>query len=90
MNDAYSGLYRKKPIVIEAWQFARHSPAPYPQWLKEAIDCGAVWFREPGRVFVHTSEGVMEAASGAWIIRGVKGELYPCAEDIFAATYDAL
>lgn len=23
-----------------------------------------------------------------WIIRGVKGELYPCKPDIFAATYE--
>jgi hypothetical protein len=30
----------------------------------------------------------MEAAGGDWIIRGIKGEIYPCKHDIFAATYE--
>lgn len=30
----------------------------------------------------------MEAFPGDWIIRGVKGELYPCKPDIFEATYE--
>lgn len=38
---------------------------------------------------IKTLEGVMRADKGDWIIRGVKGELYPCKPDIFAATYDA-
>jgi hypothetical protein len=42
------------------------------------------------RVTIHTLEGVMEAVPGDWIIRGVKGELYPCKPDIFAATYEPL
>lgn len=50
---------------------------------------------EPGQIrryqdFLHigTLEGVMAAAPGDWIIRGVKGEIYPCKPDIFEATYD--
>jgi hypothetical protein len=27
-------------------------------------------------------------ASGDWVIKGVKGEFYPCKPDIFAATYE--
>lgn len=37
-----------------------------------------------------TLEGSMSASPGDWIIRGVKGEIYPCKPDIFAATYDSV
>ncbi len=38
---------------------------------------------------IETLEGTMTANIGDWIIKGVKGELYPCKPDIFEATYDA-
>ncbi len=42
-----------------------------------------------GRIAViETLEGTMRAEIGDWIIRGVKGELYPCKPDIFTATYE--
>lgn len=61
-----------------------------PDWLFAAISDGAVHPAGDftGNIAVSTMEGVMEAPPGAWIIRGVKGELYPCADDIFRATYD--
>jgi hypothetical protein len=37
---------------------------------------------------IPTPEGVMEASPGDWIIKGVKGEFYPCKPDIFEAIYD--
>ncbi len=37
---------------------------------------------------IETLEGVMKANKGDWIIRGVKGELYPCKPDIFEMTYE--
>jgi hypothetical protein len=40
-------------------------------------------------VVIDTLEGKMTAFPGAWIIRGVQGELYPCQPDIFEQTYDA-
>lgn len=39
-------------------------------------------------LLIRTLEGVMEARDGDWIIKGVKGEFYPCKPDIFAATYE--
>jgi hypothetical protein len=39
-------------------------------------------------LYIGTLEGVMAAALGDWIIRGIKGEIYPCKPDIFAETYD--
>ena len=41
-----------------------------------------------GFVYVSTLEGTMRADVGDWIIKGVKGELYPCKPDIFQQTYD--
>lgn len=38
-------------------------------------------------VFIETLEGTMKANKGDWIIKGVKGELYPCKNDVFEMTY---
>lgn len=81
--------YRKKPVVVEAWQV----PPPgtfrlMPTWLVEAVASKTVVGDPGGGAFVHTSEGTMRANVGDWIIQGVKRELYPCKPDIFAATYD--
>jgi hypothetical protein len=67
-----------------------------PEWLHDAMaksekEEGAVWL-EPGwsppQLQIFTLEGIHRAQPGDWIIRGVKGELYPCKPDIFAASYD--
>lgn len=86
--------FRKKPVVIEAMQLAdlRGDPdafAPVLVWL----GVGGPWEiadRENDQlgIDIRTLEGVMQANTGDWIIRGVKGELYPCRPDIFAATYE--
>jgi hypothetical protein len=78
--------YRKKPVVIDAWQM---QPGQAPEWLTAGSitqligDDGSV-----AVIIVHTLEGDMRAEMGDWIIKGVKGELYPCKPDIFAATYE--
>lgn len=76
------GHYRKKPIVVEAWQLG--SKEPRPEWCKWDYGNGADYAE------ILTLEGKMRAERGDWIIRGVQGELYPCKPDIFAATYDPL
>lgn len=70
-----------------------------PEWLppvsrqvggKECSDepaAGEVW-RDEDDLLIGTLEGTMRAIPGDWIIRGTKGELYPCKPDIFAATYE--
>lgn len=85
--------FRKKPVVIEAVQFKNGGLTEPTDWLKEGLAkarhlAGAVWV-EDGLLFIHTLEGLHRADDGDWIIRGVKGELYPCKPDIFAATYEA-
>ncbi len=81
--------FRKKPVVIEAWNTADH-PTSRPQWLLDAIQLGSVWYQGGDNPYhtIKTLEGEMRADVGDWIIRGVKGELYPCKPDIFAATYE--
>lgn len=81
--------YRKKPVVIEAWRC--EAPSKMPPWLYEAMERGDVRFIDGhvSSVEIKTLEGMMRADPGDWIIRGVKGELYPVKPDIFAATYEA-
>jgi len=75
--------YRKKPVVIEAVQFDGTLGSLEGINIPEVSqDLGSSTCQIP------TLEGVMTAQPGDWIIRGVKGEFYPCKPDIFAATYE--
>ena len=76
--------YRKKPVVIEALLWNRNVAelAFFMRLPLPIVVC------EDGAIEIETLEGVMRANPGDWIIRGVKGELYPCKPDIFEATYE--
>lgn len=78
--------YRKKPgTTVEAVQFrAGEQDSAFALDVME----GVVRYPEDGTMLIKTPEGEMCAQPGDWIIRGVKGELYPCKPDIFAATYE--
>ena len=82
--------FRKKPVVIDAWAFTKPPDYERPQWVRDAFNSGAMWYQGGGEPYItiRTLEGEMRANVGDWIIRGVKGELYPCKPDIFAATYE--
>lgn len=78
--------YRKKPVVIEAIQYGPATCAEVCAWIGIAH---RVYEDEPcgvGRLPIETLEGTMFADPGDFIIKGVKGEFYPCKPDIFAAT----
>ena len=78
--------FRKKPVVTEAVQITDSTfDAPHPN-LEHIV--GVVYDSTKRCAFIDTLEGRMRANVGDWIIRGVKGELYPCKPDIFAATYE--
>jgi hypothetical protein len=82
------GLYRKKPVVIEAVQW-EPSFTGQRQILELCSRPNEVRFDiKGGRVYIETLEGTMIAQCGDWIIKGVKGELYPCKPEIFEATYE--
>lgn len=81
--------FQKKPVMIEAVQFTGSNHREvlsfvYPDLSEDAI-VGAETMWLP--VVIETLEGDMTASPGDWIIKGVKGEFYPCKPDIFAATY---
>lgn len=86
--------YRKKPVEIEAFQydgdFMNKDGYYYvPEWAVNANLEGILYF-ENGELFVNTLEGKHHANVGDYIIKGVKGELYPCKPDIFEMTYEAV
>jgi len=75
--------YRKKPVVIEAVLFVLLNGNEIAKW------CGGTFKESCGTncIKIPTLEGVMTATSGDFIIKGVKGEFYPCKPEIFKETY---
>lgn len=43
---------------------------------------------EPQELYIKTLEGEMIAKKNDYIIKGIKGEFYPCKPDIFEASYE--
>ena len=84
--------FRKRPVVIKAFKFATPMEDFLPGWLADAMREKRVRFVSKGEdlpyLLIETLEGTHRADLGNWIIRGVKGELYPCKPDIFEATYE--
>jgi len=81
--------FRKKPVVIEAYQF-KYGPSideMYRAWGDEFKEC-SVFDDQVLELFIQTLEGQMRVTFGDWIIKGVKGEFYPCKPDIFEMTYE--
>lgn len=81
----------KKPVEIEAMQWSDEvdNARQIQTWL--ALYGKNAWLDTssgPDYLTIPTLEGEMRASPGDWIIRGVKGEFYPCKPDIFAATYE--
>ena len=94
------GKYRKKPVVIEAF---RMGIDPTPDWFADNVTDRTVTLRtdkpssntDPfdNEVYktwceIETLEGTMVGNYGDYIIKGNKGEIYPCKPDIFEATYE--
>ena len=92
--------FRKKPVVIEAVQWFKYGDHPDVDQLSiaeaQALAPGKTGYQgHNGELWdrcamgaVGTLEGRHIVTPGDWIIQGVKGELYPCKPDIFAATYE--
>lgn len=83
--------FRKKPVIIEARQLHMTSFHDILRWIGEGVHPAAQAPALPhgvGCIAIRTLEGEMIASPGDWIIKGVKGEFYPCKPDIFAATYE--
>lgn len=90
--------FRKKPVTIEAMRYTGENILDVLSFTGKH-PCWGKWFTSEAQYEDHvradrgvfkiiTLEGTMEAMPGDWIIKGVKGEFYPCKPDIFAATYE--
>jgi len=89
--------YRKKPVIIEAfqltWKMAKGNEI-VPSWFINAINAKVVKVGYTDKITnsqyteIKTLEGTMRANGNDWIIQGINGELYPCKPDIFDKTYE--
>ena len=97
MNEAKK--YRKKPIVIEAFQYdgnLKDQEGKYyvPEWAVKAFKVNVLFYDSadsnspPCELFIKTFEGNHHVSVGDYIIRGIQGELYPCKPEIFKRTYE--
>jgi hypothetical protein len=76
--------YRKKPVVVDAIQYR----GTYTDEIKEFFGGALHEFDGSLGIKIPTLEGVFLTNQFDWIIKGVKGEFYPCNPDIFEATYE--
>ena len=89
--------YRKKPVVVDAFRIPSgdEGAEPFTRWAEEMGLFGHFeWVYADGlesaAVLIRTLEGTMRGDPGDWVIRGVKGEFYPCKDEIFRQTYEAV
>ena len=92
--------YKKKPVEIEAIKFiiTKRIPCKYGVAKKtnsmeickfmQLSMMGTHTDKKGPYIEIETLEGVMRADIGDYIIKGVKGEFYPCKPDIFEITYE--
>ena len=90
--------WRKKPVVVEAvqWDGTAEGATPIINWILE--NDGTATYYGPGEwdngesgasyIRVQTLEGRMLVCRLDWVIRGIKGEFYPCKPDIFERIYE--
>lgn len=85
--------FRKKPVIIEAIQLR------WDTWneMCDYVGAGKLWDNKPEGVtlsdnkiglYIPTLEGLMLAEENDWVIKGIRGEIYPCKPDIFEETYE--
>jgi hypothetical protein len=81
--------FRKKPVVIEAEQFVFMPAIHFNETVKiHGKEFRVLFNRGIPYIVIPTLEGQHIADNLDWIIKGVKGELYPCKPDIFELTYE--
>lgn len=85
-------LYRKKPIPIEAVQWDGTNTS---ELMKFSRDVRFIYHEEANKkviteMYVQTREGDLYANIGDYILKGIKGEVYPCAREIFEETYEEI
>lgn len=90
-------LYRKKPVTISAVQWTGDNLLECIRFMGQEVnfedsnkfDDYRTMVRNKG-LQIDTLEGVMIVSDGDYIIKGVRGEFYPCKPDIFKETYEII
>ena len=80
-----SRKFVKKPIVIEAFRYCFDEE---PEWSLKSAGVNHCQTHNDMWLEIETLEGIMKAMPGDYIIKGIKGEIYPCKADIFEASYN--
>lgn len=85
-----SRKFRKKPVEIEAVQFDGSNHREVLVFMDPSMNENSAAVSQSMQLplVIQTLEGRMRVSVGDWVIRGVKGELYPCKDDIFRMTYE--
>ena len=83
-------IARKKPVEVEVCQWTGKNVDEIKSFCGHNASFvmrqdGGIWFTT---LDIFTLEGTHYADFGDYIIKGVKGEFYPCKPDIFEKTYD--
>ena len=81
--------YRKKPVVVQAMQWTGDNIDEIMMFMHPQEPVYMTPFKDRDEIVgINTLEGLMVAKKRDWIIKGMKGEFYPCKPDIFEATYE--
>jgi hypothetical protein len=85
------GSYQKKPVVIQAIRFDGSNGDKIAKWAKRFdVDVRVRSAQKHNaELKIPTLEGLMTGEIGDYIIKGIKGEFYPCKPGIFDLTYES-
>lgn len=90
---------RTRTVEKEVFQFDGKNQDDIFRWAQaligpmkkgDPIPFGVDKEKHPDVLFVFSDRGVVPAYSNDWIIRGVAGEFYPCAPEVFSQSYEVL
>jgi len=79
---------RKKPVVVEFELY--DGTAESVHRIIDMYGKTKGINNTPEGLYITTMEGIMKANKGDYVIKGIKGEIYPCKPDIFQNTYDII
>lgn len=78
---------KKQPFQIQAVQWTGDNTLEIQAFQSMNVNSNAMYWTPDDEIVISTLEGDMLASKGDYIIRGIRGEFYPCKPDIFEATY---
>lgn len=76
--------YKKKPLEVDVLQYTGSNYQDIERFIGKPGFYGQAFTS----ILIPTLEGDMVASIGDYIIKGIKGEFYPCRKDIFELTYE--